>query len=179
MPKAGSVSSILHIIFLAALLIHLKAHPVQLKSRNVTHGKKTAIIYTPSKASPTIAEAKLTYPKKDKPKEKPKKKEEEKPAPPGGDALGDGDVTVALATFYPPPKPDLTTLPHGTRGDVVIDVVIDETGTVVDTKVEFSLGEQVDDAVMAVVETWTFVPAMKDGKPVASEQQLLFHYERA
>jgi protein TonB len=32
---------------------------------------------------------------------------------------------------------------------------------------------------METIETWTFQPAMKDGKPVASEQQLLFHYERA
>jgi len=179
MPKGGTVSSVLHVIFLAALLIHLKARPVQLKSR-VTHGKKTAVIYLPGKAAAPEAEAKLQYPQRqNKPKEKPKKKEEEKPAKAAGDALGEGDVTVALATFFPTPKPDLTTLPHGTRGDVVIDVVIDETGAVVDTKVEDSLGEQVDAAVMATVETWTFQPAMKDGKPVASEQQLLFHYERA
>jgi protein TonB len=29
------------------------------------------------------------------------------------------------------------------------------------------------------VQTWTFTPATKAGKPVASEQQLLFHFERA
>jgi protein TonB len=36
----------------------------------------------------------------------------------------------------------------------------------------------VDESVLATVQTWTFKPATKDGKPVASEQQLLFHYER-
>jgi periplasmic protein TonB len=176
MPKAGSVSSVLHLILLAFLLIRFGKHTAPFKSK-VTHGKKTAIVYLPSRALPKLEEAKFVFPQKKKDKKKIEKKEE-KPKP-VEEALGDGDVTVALATFYPPPKPDLTTLPHGTRGDVVIDVVIDETGAVVDTKVEFSLGEQVDAQVMETVETWTFVPAMKDGKPVSSAQQLLFHYERA
>ena len=46
----------------------------------------------------------------------------------GNDALGTGDVNIALLSFFPVPKPDLTPLPHGTRGDVVIDVTIDATG---------------------------------------------------
>jgi hypothetical protein len=49
-------------------------------------------------------------------------------------------VTLAMANFYPDPKPDLSVLPHGTRGDVVIDIVIDEDGKVVDTKVDQGLG---------------------------------------
>ncbi len=31
---------------------------------------------------------------------------------------------------------------------------------------------------MAIIQTWTFTPATKAGKAVASEQQLLFHFER-
>jgi protein TonB len=57
--------------------------------------------------------------------------------------------------------------------------VIDEDGKVVDTHVDQGLGHGVDEAVLAVVETWTFTPATKAGKPVASKQQLLFHFERA
>jgi protein TonB len=116
------------------------------------------------------------------PKEQPKlaMKEPEPPPPPtsSGDPSGEADVSVAMANFYPPPKPDLTVLPHGTRGDVVIDIVIDEDGKVVDTRVDQGLGHGVDEAVLAVVQTWTFTPATKAGKPVASEQQLLFHFER-
>ena len=116
------------------------------------------------------------------PKEEPKlaMKEPEPPPPSsGGDPSGEADVTVAMANFYPPPKPDLSVLPHGTRGDVVIDIVIDEDGKVVDTHIDQGLGHGVDEAVLAVVQTWTFTPATKAGKPVASEQQLLFHFERA
>jgi protein TonB len=96
----------------------------------------------------------------------------------GGDALGSGDVTVALATFFPAPKPDLTQLPRGTRGDVIIDVVIDEQGKIVETQVAQSMGESIDSNVLATIETWTFKPATRNGVAVPSEQELLFHYER-
>ncbi len=93
----------------------------------------------------------------------------------GTDSLGSGNVTVALATFFPRPKPDL---PAHTRGDVIVDVVIDETGKIIDTKVAQSLGFSIDQTVLATIQTWTFTPATRDGKPVPSEQELLFHYER-
>lgn len=103
------------------------------------------------------------------------------PPPPSsaGDPTGEADVSVAMADFYPQPAPDLSALPHGTRGDVVITIVVDEDGKVVETHVDQGLGHGVDEAVLAVVQTWTFTPATKAGKPVASEQQLLFHFERA
>ena len=62
---------------------------------------------------------------------------------------------------------------------MVVDIVIDEDGKVVDTHVDQGLGHRVDEAVTAVLQTWTFTPATKGGKPVASQQQLLFHFERA
>jgi protein TonB len=96
----------------------------------------------------------------------------------GGDARGEGDVTVALATFFPSPKPDLAQLPHGTRGDVIIDVVIDEQGRIVHSQVAQSMGEAIDGSVLATIESWTFKPATRNGVAVSSEQELLFHYER-
>ena len=96
----------------------------------------------------------------------------------GGDALGDGDVTVALVTFFPTPKPDLTQLPRGTRGDVIIDVVIDEQGKIVQSQVAQSMGESIDGNVLATIQTWTFKPATRNGVAVPSQQELLFHYER-
>jgi protein TonB len=96
----------------------------------------------------------------------------------GGDALGEGDVTVALATFFPAPKPDLAQLPRGTRGDVIVDVVIDEQGRIVQTQVTQSMGDSIDGSVLATIQTWTFKPATRNGVAVSSEQELLFHYER-
>ena len=97
----------------------------------------------------------------------------------GGDARGVGNVTVALAIFFPNPRPDLTQIPHGTGGDVIVDVVIDEQGRIVKTEVSQSMGQGIDDTVLAAIQTWTFKPATKDGVPVPSEQELLFHYERS
>jgi protein TonB len=167
-------SVVLHVLLIAALTY-------QFRSVVKARPHRTARILTPYAPGHT-AVVQPPKPKIATPKEKPKlaMKEPEPPPPSsGGDPSGEADVSVAMANFYPPPKPDLSVLPHGTSGDVVINIVIDEDGKVVDTHVDQGLGHGVDEAVLAVVQTWTFTPATKAGKPVASEQQLLFHFERA
>jgi protein TonB len=96
----------------------------------------------------------------------------------GVDALGDGDTTVALLVVHPSPKPDLSQLPAGTSGDVIVDVVIDKTGRIAKFTMTKGLGHGVDDTVLATIQQWTFQPATRNGIPVASEQELLFHYVR-
>jgi protein TonB len=169
------VSVVLHFLILAALLYQV---PVVVQKVRKHRTASVIVPYAPGHQS-------VVQPPKPKivrPKDPPKlaMKEPEPPPPSsGGDPTGEADVSVAMADFFPTPKPDLTPLPHGTRGDVVIDIVIDEEGKVVDAEVDQGLGHGVDEAVMAVLETWTFTPATKAGKPVASKQQLLFHFERA
>jgi protein TonB len=41
-----------------------------------------------------------------------------------------------------------------------------------------SLGPAIDNAVIATVNQWLYTPAMKDGVPVPSVEELHFHYER-
>jgi periplasmic protein TonB len=168
-------SAVLHVLLLAALLYQF--HGVA-KVRRDRIAARRLIPYAPGHTAAVQPPKPKIMPPKDPPKLAVKEPE---PPPPSssGDPSGEADVSVAMADFYPPPKPDLSTLPHGTRGDVVIDIVIDEDGKVVDARVDQGLGHGVDEAVMAVVQTWTFTPATKAGKPVASEQQLLFHFERA
>lgn len=167
-------SVVLHVLILVALTYQFHA------AAKVVRKHVTARVITPYAPGHTAA-AQPPRPKVVPPKDEPKlaMKEPEPPPPSSGDPSGEADVTVAMANFYPAPKPDLSVLPHGTRGDVVIDVVIDEEGKVVDTHVDQGLGHGVDEAVIAVLQTWTFYPATKAGKPVPSQQQLLFHYERA
>jgi protein TonB len=62
---------------------------------------------------------------------------------------------------------------------VVIDIVIDATGKIVQLSMAKGVGHGVDEAVIATVQHWTFHPATRNGQPVASEQELLFHYERS
>jgi protein TonB len=109
------------------------------------------------------------------------------PQPPQADAgtgnrtesgLGEGDIRIALLQHFPYPKPDLSALAHGTRGDVVLDAVIDEHGRVTQLTLLKGLAPAIDQAVIATVRQWLFTPATKDGVPVASEQEFHFHYER-
>jgi periplasmic protein TonB len=96
----------------------------------------------------------------------------------GLDSLGDGDTTLALVVAHPSPKPDLSQLPAGTSGDVIVDVVIDKDGKIAKFTMKRGLGHGVDETVLATIQTWTFQPATRNGLPVASEQELLFHYVR-
>jgi protein TonB len=118
-----------------------------------------------------------------KPKEEPKLAMKTPPPPPppsvAGDPTGEKDVSVAFALVYPAPDPNLAVLPHGTKGDVLVSITIDETGKVIDGHVDQGLGHGVDEAVLATVMTWSFDPATRADKPIASVQQLLFHFERA
>jgi periplasmic protein TonB len=92
------------------------------------------------------------------------------------DALGSDDIQIALTTYSPSPKPDLSRLPRGAQGEVVLDVTIDPTGQVADLQILASLGYGVDGTVVDTVRTWKFSPATRDGVPVASVQELHFHY---
>ena len=94
----------------------------------------------------------------------------------GSDSWGSGDIQIALTTYSPSPRPDLSRLPRGLQGDVVLDVTIDPTGKVADLQVLRALGYGVESNVVETVRKWTFRPATRDGMPVASVQELHFHY---
>ncbi len=93
--------------------------------------------------------------------------------------LGEGDLRIALPTFFPYPKPSLATMTAGSAGDVVLDAIIDEHGKISQLTLLHGLGPAIDENVIATVRQWTYNPATRDGKPVASGQELHFHYERS
>jgi protein TonB len=92
--------------------------------------------------------------------------------------LGEGDIRIALLQRFPDPQPDLSALAHGTKGDIILDAVIDEHGKVAALTLLKGLDPSIDQAVIATVKQWLFTPATKGGVPVASEQEFHFHYER-
>ena len=185
-------SALLHLAVLASLLYVRRVHVEPTRLPGTAHGSRISLIYSPgsartekSLAALKPAPAKLTQPTKlhailttQASTDTHAPASANPNAAQGGDARGSGNVTVALATFFPAPKPDLTQLPRGTRGDVIVDVVIDEQGKIVDTQVAQSMGHGVDETVLATIQTWTFKPATKDGVAVPSQQEILFHYER-
>ena len=100
------------------------------------------------------------------------------PGASGPSGLGDGDIKIALPQFNPRPEPDLSSLPHGTSGSVIVDVVIDTAGKVTQLTLVKGLGGSIDNTVLQTVHTWVFTPATRDGQVIASEQEILVHYER-
>jgi protein TonB len=193
----ATASALLHLLVLAAL-IHTRASwiaPIRLPGS--PHGSNLLLTYSPGKA-PVQASA-------PNPKTQPKQAASATPLPTptvaktattaspntsapastqpdsiaGADSLGSGNINIALVSFFPTPKPDLSALPRGTKGDVILDIVIDTTGKIADIKMTSGLGHGIDENVIATVQQWTFHPATKDGQPVASEQELHFHYEKA
>jgi protein TonB len=92
--------------------------------------------------------------------------------------IGEGDIRIALLQHFPNPQPDLSALAPGTKGDIVLDAVIDAQGKVTELTLLKGLAPSIDQAVIATVKQWLFTPATKGGVPVASEQEFHFHYER-
>jgi protein TonB len=94
----------------------------------------------------------------------------------GSDSWGSGSIQIALTTYSPSPAPDLSALPRGVQGDVVVDVTIDPNGKVADLAVLHTLGYGIESSVVGTLKTWVFRPATKDGTPIASVQELHFHF---
>jgi TonB family protein len=66
----------------------------------------------------------------------------------------------------------------GIEGDVIVEITIDETGTIVQKIVLRSLGPAVDERVIAALEKWHFAPASKNGVPIPSKQDVYYHFPR-
>ncbi|HVH89081.1 MAG TPA: energy transducer TonB [Terriglobales bacterium] len=82
----------------------------------------------------------------------------------------------ALPVKFPDPHVSASELPPGVAGDVVIEVTIDVAGNIVAKKVLQSIGYGIDEKVLAVLENWRFRPASVNGMPVASRQDVHFHF---
>jgi protein TonB len=75
------------------------------------------------------------------------------------------------------PEVENSDLTLGTDGNVVIEITIDESGKVVNEVVIASLGAAVDTKVLAALEHWRFQPATRDGVPIASKQDVIYHFK--
>ena len=88
------------------------------------------------------------------------------------------DMTPAFPVYSPhPPIKDRALLPKSAER-IVIDVTLDDTGLVVKETLVKGLGDPLDQIVLGIVKTWRFQPAKIDGKPVASEAEVIFPLDR-
>jgi protein TonB len=188
------LSIVTHLSLLLFLVggIGRSVHVMPYRLPGTPQGDTLSLSYLPGSFQPVASQTPAKSPKKAKPL--PALQNAQKaidPAPPqaaeakagvGSSAdsgLGEGDITIAILSYFPHPVPDLSSLPHGTKGDVILDAVIDEHGNISTLTLLKGLGSPVDETVIATVQQWHYTPAMKNGVPVVSEQELHFHYERS
>jgi TonB family protein len=86
------------------------------------------------------------------------------------------EVRPAFPIVYPDPMVSRSEIPSGVIGDVIVEVTIDERGTVTGTRVLQPLGYGVEDKVVAVLRNWRFTPATMDGIAIPSQQDVHFHF---
>ena len=85
------------------------------------------------------------------------------------------DVHPALPLVFPDPEIARSALPAGVTGEVIVEVTIDKAGNVIDTRLLQGMGYGIEQKVLAILSTWRFRPAMQDGQPIASKQDVHFH----
>lgn len=193
--RSTLLSSSLHAAFIGALLMVARMHggpaiaPRHLAGTE--HGTEIMLSYqtlgSPPGATAAAAAPRTRGPAVPRPHKSPADKAKQISEPaiasvPGNaseGSIGDGDISIALVQFHPRPQPDLSTLPTGGSGDVVLNALIDAQGHITQLTVSKSLGATVDQQVIATVQQWTFTPASRNGTPIPSEQEILFHYERS
>jgi TonB family protein len=88
----------------------------------------------------------------------------------------DHDVHIALTLVAPDPPIVRAKLPEWIRGDVIVEITIDERGNVVQTRVLQTVGYGLEVVVVDTLRQWRFAPAKVDGVAVASRQDVHFHF---
>lgn len=99
-------------------------------------------------------------------------------APPAPPAAGTSAAAVApVLEAHPDPAYPAEALRDRIGGTVGLELVIDETGKVVDAKVVQPAGHGFDEAALAAVKSWTFQPARLNEQPIVATVQLALPFE--
>jgi len=86
-------------------------------------------------------------------------------------------VKHATPIFTPDPPILHAEVPEPARGkDVVMTLYINEEGSIAAVKVEQGIGYGVENAIVETLKRWLYVPAKFNGKAIASQQQVRFHF---
>jgi TonB family protein len=97
-------------------------------------------------------------------------------------SLSDGgsaaqEIRPALPAVTSEPRVNPEDLRGVAEGNVVIEITIDESGTIVNKAVVESMGPAIDARVLAALENWRFHPATRDGVPIPSKQDVVYHFK--
>ena len=107
------------------------------------------------------------------------------PAPAAGSPYGSltegpstgQEIRPALPITTSEPLVGLGDLQGIAEGNVVVEITIDESGNIVAKSVVQSMGAVLDGRVLAALENWHFRPATRDGVPIPSKQDVVYHFK--
>ncbi len=91
-------------------------------------------------------------------------------------APANADVTPPTVVQHVDPVYPPSALSERQHADVVLAVTVDVDGHVSKVDVIESGGANLDEAAIVAAREWTFVPAMRRGKPIASRIKVPFHF---
>jgi TonB family protein len=87
------------------------------------------------------------------------------------------DVRAAFPLVFPDPVFGPSEL-SGEAGDVIVEVTIDDQGNVTQEILVQGFTPPVDQKVMAAIARWHFQPATRNSVPMASKQDVYYHFPR-
>ncbi|HSE48406.1 MAG TPA: energy transducer TonB [Terriglobales bacterium] len=86
------------------------------------------------------------------------------------------EIKPALPVVFPDLRIARDQLPDGVHGDVIVEVTIDEHGSVIEQRLLQGIGYGIDERVLALLRDWRFRPATRNGVPIASKHDVHFHF---
>jgi TonB family protein len=86
------------------------------------------------------------------------------------------EVRPALPLVFPDPAVARSEVPPGVEGSVIVEITIDDHGTVIETRVLQALGYGIEEKVLAALRNWRFTPATIDGRAIPSQQDVYFRF---
>lgn len=93
------------------------------------------------------------------------------------DSPSDDEIRIALPIVSFDPLVDKTEL-GGKQGDVIVEITIDDKGNITAKQVIESFSPDIDNKVLAALQNWHFSPATRNGVPIASKQDIHYHFPR-
>jgi protein TonB len=94
-----------------------------------------------------------------------------------GNGSDDEDARPAFPVFAPKPAVTERALLPVAERKIMVDVKVDEDGAVVSETLVKGLGNRLDQIVLDTVKTWRFHPATVNGRPVATEAEIVFPFD--
>ena len=91
--------------------------------------------------------------------------------------LSGEEIRPALPVVSPDPAIAAAEL-KGLQGDVVVEVTIDENGSIIQKVVIQSLAPAIDGKVLEALDNWRFRPATRNGVAIPSKQDVYYHFPR-